>query len=84
MDFVSGLQRGRKGNDEIWVIGDRMTKSALLLPMKMTYPVDKLARLYVNEVIRLHGSLIYISAMAMYSECFGDEVESEHFFPPLD
>jgi hypothetical protein len=84
MDFVSGLQRVRKGNDEIWVIGDQMTKSALFLPMKMTYPDDKLAKLYVNEVIRLHGSLIYISAMAMYSECFGDEVESEHFFPPLD
>jgi hypothetical protein len=76
MDFVLGLQRGRKINDEIWVIGDRMTKSALLLPMKMTYPVDKLARLYVNEEIRLHGSPIYISVMAMYSEWFGDEVES--------
>jgi hypothetical protein len=55
MDFVSGLQRGRKGNDAIWVIVDRLTKSALFLPMKMTDPVDKLARLYVNEVIRLHG-----------------------------
>jgi hypothetical protein len=55
MDFVSGLKRGRKGNDAIWVIVDRLTKSALFLPMKMTDPVDKLARLYVNEVIRLHG-----------------------------
>jgi hypothetical protein len=55
MDFVSGLPRGKKGNDVIWVIVDRLTKSALFLPMKMTDPIDKLARLYVNEVVRLHG-----------------------------
>jgi len=55
MDFVSMLPRGKKGNDAIWVIVDRLTKSALFLPMKMTDPVDKLARLYVNEVVRLHG-----------------------------
>ena len=34
---------------------DRLTKSALFLPMRMTDSVDKLAKLYVNEVIRLHG-----------------------------
>jgi len=55
MDFVTGLPRGKKGNDAIWVIVDWLTKSALLLLMKMTDSVDKLAKLYVNEVIRLHG-----------------------------
>jgi len=55
MDFVTGLPRGKKGNDAIWVVVDRLTKSALFLPMKMTDSVDKLAKLYVNEVIRLHG-----------------------------
>ena len=55
MDFVSGLPRGRKGKDAVWVIVDRLTKSALFLPMKMTDSVDKLARLYVDEVVRLHG-----------------------------
>jgi hypothetical protein len=55
MDFVTGLPRGKKGNDDIWVVVDRLTKSALFLPIKMTDPVDKLAKLYVNEVIRLHG-----------------------------
>jgi hypothetical protein len=39
---------------------DRLTKSALFLPMKMTDSVDKLAKLYVNEVIRLHGVPISI------------------------
>jgi hypothetical protein len=55
MDFVTGLPRGKKGNDAIWVVMDRLTKSALFFPMKMTDSVDKLAKLYVNEVIRLHG-----------------------------
>jgi len=60
MDFVTGLPRGNKGNDAIWVVVDRLTKSALFLPMKMTDSVDKLAKLYVNEVIRLHGVLVSI------------------------
>ena len=55
MDFVTGLHRGKKGNDAIWVVVDRLKKSALFFPMKMTDSVDKLAKLYVNEVIRLHG-----------------------------
>ena len=55
MDFVSGLPRGKRGNDAIWVIVDRLTKSALFLPVKMTDPIDKLAKIYVNEVVRLHG-----------------------------
>lgn len=55
MDFVSGLPNRKKGNDAVWVIVDRLTKSALFLPMKMTDSVDKLAKLYVSEVVRLHG-----------------------------
>jgi hypothetical protein len=62
MDFVSGLPRGKKGNDAIWVIADRLTKFTLFLPMKMTDPVDKLARLYVNEVVRLHGVSLSIES----------------------
>ena len=60
MDFVSGLPRGKRGNDAIWVIVDRLTKSALFLPVNMTDPVDKLAKIYVNEVVRLHGVPISI------------------------
>jgi hypothetical protein len=60
MDFVTGLPRGKKGNDAIWVVVDQLTKSALFLPMKMTDSVDKLAKLHVNEVIRLHGVSVSI------------------------
>jgi len=54
MDFVTGLPRGKKRNDVIWMVMDRLTKSALFFPIKMTDSVDKLAKLYVNEVIKLH------------------------------
>jgi hypothetical protein len=55
MDFVSGLPRGKGGSDVVWVIVDRLTKSAPFLAMKMTDSVEKLAKLYVNEVVKLHG-----------------------------
>jgi hypothetical protein len=38
IDFVTGLPKGKKGNDVIWVVVDRLTKSALFLPTKMTDP----------------------------------------------
>jgi hypothetical protein len=61
MHFVLGLPRGKKGNDDIWVIVDRLImKYALFLPMKMMDLVNKLVRLFVNEVIRLHGVLMSI------------------------
>jgi hypothetical protein len=44
IDFVSGFPKWRKGNDAIWVLVDRLTKSALFLPIKMTNSVDNLPR----------------------------------------
>jgi hypothetical protein len=58
MDFMTGLPKGKKGNNVIWVIVDRLTKFALFLPMKMTNSMDRLAQLYVREVIRLYGILV--------------------------
>ena len=55
MDFVSGLPRTSSGYDAIWVIVDRLTKTADFLPIKKTYSTDRLARLYVNRIICLHG-----------------------------
>jgi hypothetical protein len=54
MDFLLGFPKGKKGNDAIWVIVDCLTKSMLFLPIKMTDLVDKLAKIYINEVVRLH------------------------------
>nr|GEV14877.1 putative reverse transcriptase domain, ribonuclease H-like domain, aspartic peptidase domain protein [Tanacetum cinerariifolium] len=62
MDFVTKLPKAQSGNDTIWVLVDRLTKSTHFLPMKETDPMDKLARLYLNEVVTRHGipfSIIY-------------------------
>ncbi|GJV33964.1 putative reverse transcriptase domain-containing protein [Tanacetum coccineum] len=55
MDFVSGLPRTPSGYDSIWVIVDRLTKSAHFLPMKKTDSIEKLARLYLKEIVCKHG-----------------------------
>ncbi len=55
MDFVTGLPRTQKGFDAIWVIVDRLTKSAHFLPIRVNYPLEKLAKLYVDEIVKLHG-----------------------------
>nr|GEV60100.1 putative reverse transcriptase domain-containing protein [Tanacetum cinerariifolium] len=55
MDFVSKLPKTQSGNDTIWVVVDRLTKSAHFLPMKETDPMDKLSRLYLKEVVTRHG-----------------------------
>ena len=54
MDFVTGLPRSKDGYDSIWVIVDRLTKSAHFLPFKATYRVAKLAKLYVKHIVCLH------------------------------
>ena len=55
MDFVDGLPRSRRGNEGIWVIVDRLTKSAHFIPVKPTRTAASLAELYVKEIVRLHG-----------------------------
>ena len=54
IDFMSGLPKSSEGYDSIWVIVDRMTKSAYFSPVKTTDPVKKLARLYLKEIVRLY------------------------------
>ncbi|GJX36912.1 putative reverse transcriptase domain-containing protein [Tanacetum coccineum] len=56
MDFVTKLPRTSSGHDTIWVIVDRLTKSAYFLPMSEDYKMDKLARLYLNEIVARHDS----------------------------
>src|SRR3954471_24080324 len=44
-----------RGHDSIWVIVDRLTKSAHFIPINITYPVSKLAEIYVRVIVKLHG-----------------------------
>ena len=55
MDFVVGLPRTVKGHDAIWVVVDRLTKSAHFMSIKTTFSLEQLAALYVQEIVRLHG-----------------------------
>ncbi|GKA35642.1 putative reverse transcriptase domain-containing protein [Tanacetum coccineum] len=47
--------RTSSGHDTIWIIVDRLTKSAHFLPMYEDYKMDRLARLYLNEIVAKHG-----------------------------
>ncbi|GKE17771.1 putative reverse transcriptase domain-containing protein [Tanacetum coccineum] len=60
MDFVTKLPRTGSGHDIIWVIVDRLTKSAYFLPMREDYKIERLARLYLNEIVARHGVPISI------------------------
>ncbi|GJX31522.1 putative reverse transcriptase domain-containing protein [Tanacetum coccineum] len=60
MDFVTKLPRTSSGHDTIWVIVDRLTKSAHFLPMREDYKMEMLARLYLKEIVAIHGVPISI------------------------
>ncbi|GKA44385.1 putative reverse transcriptase domain-containing protein [Tanacetum coccineum] len=60
MDFVTKLPKTTNGYDTIWVIVDRLTKSAHFLPMRETDPMEKLMKLYMKEVVTRHGVLVSI------------------------
>ncbi|KAD5508133.1 hypothetical protein E3N88_15836 [Mikania micrantha] len=55
MDFITKLPKTASGCDTIWVIVDRLTKSAHFLPIKETDKLDKLTRIYLKEVVTRHG-----------------------------
>ncbi|KAL4034989.1 hypothetical protein IC575_003663 [Cucumis melo] len=55
MDFITGLPRTLRGFTVIWVVVDRLTKSAHFVLGKSTYTASKWAQLYMSEIVRLHG-----------------------------
>ena len=54
MDFVMGLHLSSLNKNDIWVIVDRLTKSAHFLPIRDTWVVEKLAQLYVKKIVSPH------------------------------
>ncbi|GJV00701.1 putative reverse transcriptase domain-containing protein [Tanacetum coccineum] len=55
MDFITKLPKSSQVYDTIWVIVDRHTKSAIFTPMRETDSMEKLARMYLKEVVTRHG-----------------------------
>jgi len=55
MDFVTHLPRSLRKHDSIWVIVDRLTKTAHFLPIDLRISMEKLVQIYISEIVRLHG-----------------------------
>ncbi|XP_059638756.1 uncharacterized protein LOC132281035 [Cornus florida] len=55
MDFVVGLPRSIHNHDTVWVIVDRLTKSAHFLPIRATDTVKELCKIYIRDIVKLHG-----------------------------
>jgi hypothetical protein len=55
MDFVVGFPKTQKGHDSIWVIVEQLTKIAHFLPVRTTYGGEKLAKLCIENIVKLHG-----------------------------
>ncbi|GKC12084.1 putative reverse transcriptase domain-containing protein [Tanacetum coccineum] len=72
MDFIMKLPKLSQGYDTIWVIVDRLTKSVIFVPMRETDPLEKLARMYLKEVVTRHGIPVSII-------CDHDPIFSSHF-----
>ena len=54
MDYVTSLPNTPRGYDAIWVIVDRLTKSAHFIPINISFPVSQLAEIYIREIVKLH------------------------------
>ena len=60
MDFVNHLPRTSRKHDAVWVIVDWLTKSVHFLAVRITFTLEELCRLYIREIVRLHGVLVSI------------------------
>ena len=60
MDFVVGLPVTGRKHDSVWIVVNGLTKSAHFLPVRTDYSLDKQAKLYIREIVRLHGIPISI------------------------
>ena len=60
MDFVTHLPRTSWKHNAVWAIVDRLTKSAHFLVVRMTFTLEEFYRLYIREIVRLHGVPVYI------------------------
>ena len=55
MDFVTHLPRTLRKHDVVWVIVEWLTKSAHFLVVRMTFTLEEFCKLYIREIVWLHG-----------------------------
>ena len=86
MDFVVGLPRTQKGHDSIWVIVDRLTKAAHFIPVRTDYGGEKLAKLYVENIVKLHGvpsRIVSVSPLGSGNVCIKPWAPNWISAPPI-
>ena len=76
MDFVTHLPRTQQRHDAVWVIVDQLTKSAHFLAVRMTFTLERFYRLYMREIVQLHGVPVSIVSD-------GDSRFTTHFWKSL-
>jgi hypothetical protein len=95
MDFIVGLPRTSRGYNSIWVIVDRLTKSAHFIPVGTTYRVRQYAELYISHIVRYHGipktissdrgSIVVAHFWEQLHECLGTHlIRSSAYHPQTD
>ena len=62
MDFVTHFPRTSWKHDAVWVIVNRLTKSTHFMAVWMTFTVEEFCRLYIREIVRLHGVPVSIAS----------------------
>jgi hypothetical protein len=77
MDFIIGLPRTAKGHDSIWVIVDRLTKTAHFLPVGTRYTASQYAKLYFDRIVTIHGVplTIVFDRGAVFMSCFWTQLQ---------
>ncbi|KAL8147188.1 hypothetical protein AgCh_004783 [Apium graveolens] len=92
MDFVVGLPRTRSNHDAIWVIIDRLNKSAHFLPINEKYSLEKLVKIYLDEIVSKHGVPVSIVSdrdprfnlrfRTKFQECLGTKLNMSTAYHP--
>ena len=87
MDFMVGLPLTGRKHDSVWVVVDRLTKSAHFLPMRTDYSLDNLEELYIKEIVRLHGiprSKVYLEILGKIVRGFRHSTKFQYSVPSTD
>jgi hypothetical protein len=80
MDFIIGLPNTSQRHDSIWVIVDRLTKTAHFLPMHTNYNAKKYAKIYLDQIVRLQGvpKMIISDRRAQFIARFWEQLQNAH------
>jgi transposase InsO family protein len=95
MDFIVGIPLTARKKDSIWVIVDRLTKTAHFIAVRTTYSVHQYAELYMDHIVRLHaipktimsgrGTQFVARFWEQLHECLGKKItRSSSYHPQTD